>query len=312
MDQIKNLHLEDRPFELDNYGPVFILGCPRSGTTFLSKCLAAIDDLEEFVGILVPPRFMHLIGSTEEKELKENLLLVTRDIFWQSFWRRRMFRHQKLMQVIKRHASLFSLFEKPEMNGAIFCYKEPFLCFAARDFADHYPNAKFIHIIRDGRDNADSMDRSYPHALSNEVLQDEGLTKNNISEIGIWRRYKGFSIPWWVNPGEEVQFIGFSKYERNFLMWAEMVKRAREIKQIVPKERYLEIKYENFVQNPFYFSQQILKFLGKDSNKRMDAQLKKAFSTSIGINKRISSEDKVRMAEKIAYPLLQELGYIKV
>lgn len=309
MINIESLHLEDRPFALDKYGPVFILGCPRSGTTFLSKCLAAIDDLEEFVGVLVPPRFMHLIGSTEDGEVKENMLLVTRDIFWQSFWRRRMFRYNKLTQVLQKNAPFRSLFQKPEMNGSIFCYKEPFLCFAAKDFANHYSNSKFIHIIRDGRDNADSMDRTYPFALSNEVLMDQDLTLNNNSEIGPWRRYKGFSIPWWVKPGEEESFINYSKYERNFLMWAEMVTRARELRQVVAKERYLEIRYEDFVQDPVKISHAILQFLGSESNPRVNAQLKKAFSSSIGINKKNSSEDKVRRAEKIAFPLLQELGY---
>lgn len=309
MNDLEKLQLEDRPFQLDKYGPVFILGCPRSGTTFLSRCLAAIDDLEEFVGVLVPPRFMHFIGATNDERLKENMLLVARDIFWQAFWRRRMFRHHRLTQVLQKNAPFRSLIEKPTLEGARFCYKEPFLCFAASDFARHFPNSKFIHIIRDGRDNADSMHRNYPHALSDEVLKNEQLSRNNVSEIGIWKRFKGYSIPWWVKAGEEDHFIGFSKYERNFLMWAEMVSRARELRHIVKKERYFEIKYEDFVQNPVYHAQQILEFLGATSNKRMKSQLGKAFSSSIGINKKNSFTAEVIKAEKIAFPLLEELGY---
>lgn len=311
MNELNNLHLEDRPSQLDNYGPVFILGCPRSGTTFLSKCLAAIDNLEEFVGVLVPPRFMHLIASTNDVQQKENLLLITRDIFWQAFWRRRIFKHERLIQVLKGNSSLTALLEKPEMLDTIFCYKEPFLCFAAKDFANHYPNARFIHIIRDGRDNADSMNRTYPHALSDRVLKDENLTKNNNSEIGIWRRYQGFSIPWWISQGEEDRFIGSSKYERNFLMWAEMISRAREIRNALGEDRYFEVKYEDFVIDPLAVSDQILKFLGVASNKRMTAQLKKAFSTSIGINKKNNSKVRVEQVGGPAYALLQELGYDK-
>lgn len=305
------LHLEDRPSQLDNYGPVFILGCPRSGTTFLSKCLAAIDNLEEFVGVLVPPRFMHLIALTQDVDQKENMMLITRDIFWQNFWRRRIFKHERLIQVLKGKTSLTSFLEKPAMLDTIFCYKEPFLCFAAIDFARHYPNSKFIHIIRDGRDNADSMNRTYPHALSDHVLKDENLTKNNNSEIGIWRRYNGFSIPWWINPGEEKRFIESSNFERNFLMWAEMVSRAREIRKTLGKDRYFEVKYEDFVREPLAVSEQILQFLGSASNKRMNAQLKKAFSTSIGINKKKSSKVRIEQVGAPAYGLLQELGYDK-
>ena len=56
------LPLEDSPYLLDEHGPLFILGRPRSGTIFLSKCIADIPDVEEFVGVLAPPRIMHLIG----------------------------------------------------------------------------------------------------------------------------------------------------------------------------------------------------------------------------------------------------------
>lgn len=304
------LHLEDKPFDLDNYGPIFILGCPRSGTTFLSQCIAAINNVEEFVGVLVPPRFMHLIASTDDTQQKENLLLITRDIFWQAFWRRRMFKHEKFIQVSKGNTALGELFKNPGMNNATFCYKEPFLCFAGLEFARHYPNSKFIHIIRDGRDNADSMNRTYPHALSDEILKDENLTKNNVSEIGIWRRYRGFSIPWWINEGKEDQFIAYSKYERNFLMWAEMVSRGRAIKSLVGAERYFEVKYEELVKDPLPVSQQILEFLGAGTNKRMNGKLKKAFSTSIGINKTNSSSTKLKNSEESAFALLKELGYV--
>jgi len=43
-----DLSIEDSPYLLDNYNPVFILGCPRSGTTFLSTCIASIPNIEEF------------------------------------------------------------------------------------------------------------------------------------------------------------------------------------------------------------------------------------------------------------------------
>ncbi len=87
----KELNLEDSPYLLDEYGPVFILGCPRSGTTFLSSCITSIPHVDEFVGVLAPPRMMHEIGRMAKagEDYKEMTLLM-RDIFWQSFWRRSM------------------------------------------------------------------------------------------------------------------------------------------------------------------------------------------------------------------------------
>lgn len=310
MNSSDKLPLQDRPFELDKYGPVFILGCSRSGTTFLSRCLAPVAQLEEFVGVLAPARFMHLIASTKDPVLKENMMLVTRDSFWQSFWRRRLYRHQRLLEVVKGNASAFSLFKKLEIRDAIFCYKEPFLCFAAVDFARHYPHSKFIHIIRDGRDNVDSMNRTYPMALTDEVLKDEHLTASNVSEIGIWRRFEGYSIPWWIEKGDEDRFITSSRHERNFWMWTEMVSRAREVKKEVDSSRYLEVRYEDFVQDPFTVAQDIFDFLGLKINSGVRKQLKKAYSTSIGVNKRNSSTIPLEKMRRDGYTLLQDLGYI--
>lgn len=310
MISIEKLPLQDKPFDLDNYGPVFILGCSRSGTTYLSKCLAPVAQLEEFVGVLAPARFMHLIASTKDPVLKENMMLVTRDSFWQSFWRRRLYRHQRLLEVVKGNAPVRSLFGKLEMKDAVFCYKEPFLCFAALDFSRHYPNSKFIHIIRDGRDNVDSMNRTYPLALSDEVLKSEYLTASNVSEIGIWRRHQGFSIPWWIKTGEEDTFIASSRHERNFWMWTEMVSRAREVRNEVDSSRYLELRYEDFVKDPFSEAERIFRFLGLEMNRSVKQQLKKAYSTSIGVNKKNASSLEVGNMRTDGYSLLQDLGYI--
>ena len=48
-----DLHLEDSFLRLDALGPVFIMGCPRSGTTFLVDCVAALSRVEAFTGILL-------------------------------------------------------------------------------------------------------------------------------------------------------------------------------------------------------------------------------------------------------------------
>jgi len=56
--------MEDRLFDLDDHDPLFILGCPRSGTTFLSNCIGALAGCREYVGVLAPPRLMHLVGAS--------------------------------------------------------------------------------------------------------------------------------------------------------------------------------------------------------------------------------------------------------
>ena len=83
--KLQDLPIEDRPDSLDDYGPVFILGCPRSGTTFLSDCIGAITGTREFVGILAPPRMMHLIGSDINEDFRDKLMSSIRDVFGKPF-----------------------------------------------------------------------------------------------------------------------------------------------------------------------------------------------------------------------------------
>ena len=97
------LSLEDSPFLLEEHGPIFIVGCPRSGTTFLEDCIAAARQVEAFTGVLVSPRLLHLIGDrASRREDVESLLLVMRDSFWQAFWRRVFFFSERVGEVASR------------------------------------------------------------------------------------------------------------------------------------------------------------------------------------------------------------------
>ena len=304
-----NLPLEDSPQDLDKYGPIFILGCPRSGTTFLSDCISLFNGVEEFVGVIAPPRLLHLIAYLENQKIKQDILSSVRDIFWQSFWRRRYFSNQRLIQLINRKIGLVEFLQRPSLKDSYFLYKEPFLCFASTEFAEHFKNGLFIHIIRDGRDNADSFERKYPHALSDEVLQNEQLAENKISEIGIWRKHNGFIVPWWVEDGIEEIFIKYSRYERCVYLWKVMTERALSLRDEKYKGRYLEIKYEDFVSAPLENMKIISDFIGKDINSKIRSVIKKSYKTSINISQHNQDTNKIKLANQIAGNLLNSLGY---
>ena len=48
-----SLSLEDSPQRLDDSGPVFIMGCPRSGTTVLADCIGTLPNVISQIGILI-------------------------------------------------------------------------------------------------------------------------------------------------------------------------------------------------------------------------------------------------------------------
>lgn len=300
------LPLEDSPYLLDEHGPLFILGCPRSGTTLLSRCIADIPDIEEFVGVLAPPRVMHMIGyAQEQNQPTEQLLRLVRDVFWQSFWRRRLFLSARLATAFAARR-VHGLLRKPTLSRSIFCYKEPFLCFAAPAFANEFKNSKFVHIYRDGRDNADSMVRTYGDALSDAVLSDKFFVENKSSEVGMHRDVRGFCMPWWVKPEAEDAFLDASRFGRYVYMWREMTMRARALRELGP-ERYLEIRYEEFVEHPARIIAQVSTFLGRGEVKSRNARA--AFNKSVGISAKWQDAEKLKEANQIAGDLLRSLEY---
>ena len=306
---LEKFHLEDRPSCLDDHGPIFILGCPRSGTTFLSECMSGIPGICEFVGLLAPPRLMHVLGRNKGVFGSSEILDVVRDIFWQHFWRGIYTKGDRVKRWLQGKIGLFEMFATPNLEGKFFCYKEPFLCFAVDPFAISFPKSKFIHIIRDGRDNADSMARTYPYALSDEVLTSDFYSLNKNSEIGFWIKEDGFNFPWWVPKNEWAKFREMSKYQRCVRLWVEMTARARSLRETLPPDRYLEIRYEDFVSKPFEIGKKILDFLGSNDSPKFNKNIGKANINSVNIAMKNQGKSEIAKANEIAGELLLKLGY---
>jgi hypothetical protein len=213
------------------------------------------------------------------------------------------------MQVLRRNKRVRTLARRPGLEGSLFCYKEPFMCFAIEQVAQHFPNAKFIHILRDGRDSADSLERTYPDALTDRVLQDNTLAINKNSEIGIIRHYRDFCLPWWVPAPKENDFIARSAYGRYVWMWKEMVSRTIACGRSIGSQRYLELRYEDMVVQPVENARRLLDFLGFPIGRRLLRRLNSARTDSVKISKIRQSRARLDEAAAVAGDLLRQLGY---
>ena len=255
---------------------------------------------------------VHLVGYNSSRGAETDvLLLVMRDIFWQSFWMRVYFGYERVAQVVRRRTGILNLFRKPSLDGKYFCYKEPFLCFAIEEIAAHFPRAKFLHIVRDGRDNADSMERSYPDALSDRVLMNERLAGNKNSEIGIPWPHGSYFLPWWIDSGSADEFIRSSQYGRCVWMWREMVSRAANCGRALPgPDRYLEFKYESIVTEPRENAgASTFRLSGVQTGAHRLKKFNSARIGSIGISRSRQPQAKIDEADRIAGDLLRDFGY---
>lgn len=160
----------------------------------------------------------------------------------------------------------------------------------------HFPKAKFIHVIRDGRDTAASMRR-----FSSQKFEDgEHVVKES-------RRRKSIR-----------------KYIRR---WVQMTRKGLAHRG---DSRAIEVKYEDLVQDPEANLKKLFGFLGEEwdpgvleHHKVQDASRdptkfprsalanQPIFKSSLGKWRKDFDKEDVRIVKKYAGDLLKELGYVK-
>jgi hypothetical protein len=185
-------------------------------------------------------------------------------------------------------------------------YKEPFLSFAPEFVYYALPEAKIIHIYRDGRDCANSLIRTY------DVLSDDNLTHLMGAEMRLGRKVGEAYVPWWVEEGREEEFLGASPFGRAIWMWAYMVRRCDHffsLPEVEASGRVLLLRYEDLVQSPVEYGEQILDHLGLPATKAFRRRLQTAHTGSIGKHERRGTPE-LDEAERFAGAELAHYGYL--
>jgi hypothetical protein len=186
--------------KVDQYG--VILGCPRSGTSFLGHSLRALPHSEILFAYHLPVTVPHLLNRPVPREVREALAYGFRHLlenYLDSL-------HNSVLATGKRWAqgmgSFGEVFEAWQQRRTVqwLIYKEPFLAFAPEFAWESFPGVRLIHIVRDGRDCADSLVRTY------DVLTDESLATLENPPAPLGRKVGDCFVPWWVEAGREGEF----------------------------------------------------------------------------------------------------------
>lgn len=272
--------------------PVFIVGCPRSGTSFLYHLLLSaggfarfhtqmnvFDVLEPIFGDLSSPvnkkKMMQewlrskafAVSGLEAAEIESNVMAGCRS--GSDFMR-------IVMDEVARKQGVDRWIDSTPTNV-------PHMLRIARDF----PDAQFIHIIRDARDVALSLDKRQ------------------------WSR----PLPW----DKERSLIAAGLY------WEWIVRKGRKNGDVLGS-RYLEVRYEDLVEKPQEPLRQIGEFLHHDidygriqessvgSVKKPLTSFKEDLSeghfSPVGRWKEKFPPDQLAWFERLIGAYLQERGYV--
>jgi hypothetical protein len=167
------------------------------------------------------------------------------------------------------------------------------------------PDARLIHIYRDGRDVANSLVTTY------NALTDEKLTHLREAEMLFGRAYDDRYVPSWIDPDSAEAFIESSSYVRSIWLWHVITSRCRTFFDELSSESLdntLELRYEQLVRAPQATGNQLLDFFETRETRAFRRKLDTARDSSIGKHKHRNGQE-VQKAEQIAGEMLSELDY---
>ena len=257
--------------------PVFILGSPRSGTTFLGNCLSEAS----------------IISYHNEP-------LITK-ITAEFVYRKSVSYRISRLIYITVYSALFLLYYKP---GRTFCEKTPRNCTIVPFLASTFLQSRFIHIVRDGRDAAVS------HLKKPWLLEET----NRLPIYHPYRYIFGSRPRYWVEEDRKREFYDTTDTHRviwNWRIYNEMVLTASSR---LSADRYLRIFYEDIAKDPDKVSRTILEFLEYDdqsAQSRLSTAFQKMKTDTIGQWKDSLSREQLETIYREAGPLLSRFNFLK-
>jgi len=256
--------------------PVFIIGAPRSGTTFLGQCIGSVACVDYHY---------------EPKATKRaNQHIVQRD--WSDARARWTYRFV--------YRALHLLRDRAE-NYHYFSDKTPRNCFILSSLNDWFPGALFLMIVRDPRDAVASLREKPWYLVSTPV----GTREDGGDLSGAYPRP-------WLPESEHTRFVKADDTARCAMVWKHHVGAALAQLGQVESNRKLVVRYEDILRSPSYWSDAIADFMGL-THVAHRAQLRASLAVgrcdSIGRWKHDFCDIDLKRIDAETGELAQELGY---
>lgn len=274
--------------------PVVVLGAARSGTTMLATTLATHPDLAYWVEPKYVWRYGHPLAPDDRRGAAEATPRVRRYI-------RRAFAR------FADRAGAPRFMEKTPSN----CFRVPFVHAVL-------PEARFLHVVRDGRDVARSAVKKWttppdPTAIRRRLTSFEIPLRDFPFYVGAGIRD---SIGRQLLPEQAFlwgpQFPGIREVRAEHgvevacaVQWRESVLAARAGLAEVPAEQQFEVRFEELVADPDSVLPAVLAFLGLGDGEAVIAHARRHFDAAAAHR----TEGERSPTDPYLQPLLADLGY---
>jgi Sulfotransferase family len=241
---------------------VFVVGSPRSGTTFLAGAIGSL------------PGFVDLGEVAPVKAAVPSLSALAPEAA--------AGRLRRILAVARRVGLV------GDVRGV---EQTPEMAFLVRAVPLAYPEARVVHIVRDGRDVVCSL-------LEKPWLRREHVKADDAGvPYGAYARF-------WVEPERRAEFEAASEARRAAWVWRSYLTAARE-------GDGFEFRYEELAADPAGVGRALAEHLDAPAEPLVEA-LGHAHAESIGRYRTDLSAEQLAEVEAEAGPLLRELGYAYV
>ena len=270
--------------------PIFIIGCSRSGTTVTFETIRKAQELISFPYEI--PQFWHsLVGPRDNDWASDE---VTADNASPE--------HRE-----KAFAYFYARLGKGQVldKTCINIFRIPYLF-------SLFPDAKFVFIQRDGRNNISSLIDGWEHNNHFSLKPFLGHIPADIQiENGKFNDWSFFLPPDWrsynTSPLEEVCAH----------QWLTANQSALTAIDIIPKSQWIQIRYEDLFNDPVEMFKNTFEFLGLNFSGEIKNRCSKINKNPTSIVKGLPQKDKwkshnAQRIEKILpkiEPMMKKLGY---
>ena len=260
--------------------PFFIVSSGRSGTAMLHKALSAKPGVEmhhEYaVQITQPLAVKRYLGLLDENQ--------TRAILGES------------VGAAVHHS-----------RAAHWGDSSNKLSWLIPDLAALFPDARFVHLVRDGRKVASS----YFHKLGNETYDDRSNAAMQAYADGTGAMPPPEKPYWWPVPRRDdpmaAAFRGFDQFQRIAWHWAEVNRVAMDALAALAPDRTAFTRLEDLAQSPTKV-RELFNFLGLPYQESHASVFARPHNVNRPEDKLLTDAQRAQF-EAIATPMMARLGY---
>lgn len=267
--------------------PVFVIGCSRSGTTAVYNVLGMAPEIATMRK--ESHDFWNLLHPLEENNWDSHILTED-DVSAKD--------RKEVPKFFYRYLGAKRFLDKANQN----CFRIPYLHAL-------FPDAFFVYIRRDGRDNINSMIHGWGRP-DEYASWSQKLPARVEIDNGSYTRWCFFLFPDWRD------FTSKSIEEVCAHQWIEANRAVMEAKNMIPPGRWVEIAYEDLLERPVelfdrVFSQLHLSFTGEINKhcENLSAKPYNAFSQPRLHKWKEENRERIERILSVINGTMKNLGY---